>query len=50
MKKKMIVIPTVFAKLKTVKDVVREMSEKRRFRTLFGSQHVKVPQTLFRST
>ena len=42
----MIVIPTLFRKLETVKDIVRPLSKKHRFRTPFDSQHVKGPQTL----
>ena len=37
----MIVIINVFPKLKTVKDVVRQMSKEPRFRTPFNSQRVK---------
>ena len=42
LKKKIIVIGNVFAKLETVKNFVRPLSKKRRFRTSFDSQHVKV--------
>ena len=35
----MIVIANVFPKLQTMKDLVRQLSENRRFRTLFDSQH-----------
>ena len=35
------VIPHVFPKLQTVKDLVRPLSKKRRFRTSFDSQLVK---------
>ena len=42
----MIVITNVFPKLKTDKDMVREMSKKPCFRIPFGSQHFKGPQTL----
>ena len=52
--KKMIVIATLFWKVQTVKvwkvqtlkDLVRPISKKHRFRTSFDSQHVKGPQTL----
>ena len=40
-KKKMIVIANVFSKLQTVKDLVRPLSKRRRFRTPLDSQHVK---------
>ena len=49
LEKKMIVIPTLFHKLQTVKDLVRPLSEKHRFRTLFHSQRVKMAQTLVKS-
>ena len=49
-KKKMIVIPTLFRKLQTVKDLVRPLSKKHRFRTPFDSQHVKWSQTLAKSS
>ena len=39
----------VFPKLRTAKDVVRELSKKPRFRTLFDSQHTKVYQTWLKS-
>ena len=38
--KKKIVIPHVFPKLQIVKDLLRALSKKRRFRTSFSSQHV----------
>ena len=38
----MIVIANVFAKLETVKNLVRPFSKKRRFETSFDSQHVKL--------
>ena len=47
--KKMIVIATLFRKLQTVKDLVRRLSEKHRFKALFDSQHVKGSQTLVTS-
>ena len=47
LKKKMMVIANVFLRLPTVKDLVRPLSEKRRFRTSFDSQHVKVTQNLW---
>ena len=45
----MIVKTNVFPKLKTVKDVVRQMSKEPRFRTPFDSQQVKGSQTLVKS-
>ena len=45
----MIFIGIVFTKLQTVKDLVRPLSKKRRFRTPFESQHVKGPQTIVKS-
>ena len=39
----------VFLKLQTVKDLVRPLSNNRRFRTCFDSQHVKGFQTLVKS-
>ena len=45
----MIVIPTFFQKLQTVKDLVKPLSKKHRFRTTFDSQHVKRSQTLVKS-
>ena len=45
----MIVIVTLLLKLQAVKDLVRPLSEKHRFRTTFDSQHVKGFQTLVRS-
>ena len=49
-KKKMIVIANVFPQLKTVKNLVRPLFKKRRFRTSFDSQHVKGSQTLVKSS
>ena len=49
LKKKMIVIANVFLNSQTVKILVRALSKKRRFRTRFGSQHVKPPQILVKS-
>ena len=46
LEKNVIVIANVFPRLQTVKDLVRPLSKKRRFRTSFGSQHVKGSQTL----
>ena len=43
LKKKMIVIANVFPKLKTVKDLVRPLAKKHRFRTPLDNQHVKAP-------
>ena len=45
----MIVIANVLRKLQTVKDLVRLLSKKSRFRTRFDSQHVKGSQTLLKS-
>ena len=47
--KKMIVIANVFPKLQTVKILVRPLSKKRPFRTLFEIQHVKASQMLVKS-
>ena len=49
LKKKMIVIAILFWKLQTVKDLVRPLSKKHRFRTSFETQHVKLCQTLVKS-
>ena len=49
LKKNMIVIANLFPKLKTVKKLVGPLSKKSRFRTCFGSQHVKVSQILAKS-
>ena len=46
----MIVIGTLFRKLQTVKDLVKPLSEKHRFGTLYDSQHVKRFQTLVKSS
>ena len=48
-KKRMMVIANVFPKLQTVKNFVRLLRKKRRFRTSFDSQHVKVSKTLAKS-
>ena len=48
-RKKKIVIANVFLKLQTLKDLVRELSKKRRFRIFFESQHVEGSQTLVKS-
>ena len=45
----MIVIANAFPKLQTLKNLVRTLSKKRRFRTSFDSQHVKRSQTLVKS-
>ena len=45
-KKKKIVIGYVFLKLQTVKDLLRALTNKRRFRTCFESQHLKGSQHL----
>ena len=46
LKEKMIVIANVFRKLQTVKIFVTKFSQEDRFKTPFGSQHVKAPQLL----
>ena len=46
----MIVRANVFPNLQTVKDLVRSLTKKRRFRTHFDSQHVKESQTLEKSS
>ena len=46
----MIVRANVFPNLQTVKDLVRPLTKKRRFRTHFDSQHVKESQTLEKSS
>ena len=46
----MIFIAIAFPKLQTVKDSVRPLSKKRRFRTPFESQHVKGHQTFVKSS
>ena len=48
--KKMIVIATLFRNLHTVKDLVRPLSEKHRFKALFDSQHANGFQTLVKSS
>ena len=45
----MIVIPTLFRKLHTVKELDRPLFEKYRLRTSFESQHIKGSQTLVKS-
>ena len=45
----MIIIPTLFRKLQTVKDLVRPFSQKHHFGTAFDSQHVKEFETLVES-
>ena len=49
LKKKMIVIATFLRNLQAVKDLLRFLSKKHCFRTLFDSQHVKGSQTLVSS-
>ena len=49
LKEKNIVISNVLLKLQTVKDLVRSLSKKHRFRTSFNSQHVKGSQTFAKS-
>ena len=45
----MTLIVSVFPKLQTRKDLVRQMSKKLRFRTPFDSQHVKESQRRMKS-
>ena len=45
----MIVVGNVFPKLQTLKIFVRTLSQEHRFRTGFGSQHVKAFQLLAKS-
>ena len=49
LKEKVIVIPNVFPKLQTVKNLVRTLSKENRFRTGFGSQYVKASEILVKS-
>ena len=49
LKENMIVIANLFPKLQTVKDFVRRLSKKPRFRTRFNSQYVQVSQILAKS-
>ena len=49
MKVKIIVIANVFSKLQTVKNLIRTLSKERRFRTGFGSQHVKSSEILVKT-
>ena len=49
LREKMIIIANVFPKYQTVKILVRPLSKKRRFRTRFESQRVKVLQLLWKS-
>ena len=42
----MIIIATLFRKLQTVKDLVRPLFQKHRFRKLFGSHMLKGPKLL----
>ena len=46
LKEKVIVIGNVFSKLQTVKIFLRKLSQEHRFRTGFGSQHMKASQIL----
>ena len=47
--KKKIIIANVFPKLRTVEDLVKSLSKKRRFRTSFDSEHVKGSKTIVKS-
>ena len=49
LKKKILPIVYVFPKMQAARDVVKQMSKKHRFRTLFDSRHVKVFQRLVKS-
>ena len=49
LKEKMIVIANVFPKLQTVKNLIRPISKKRRFRTRFDSQHFKASEIFVKS-
>ena len=49
LKEKMIVIANVFPKFQTVKNFLRPLFKKSRFRTRFDSQHVKVSRILAKS-
>ena len=42
----MMVIANVFPKLRTLKNLVKQLSKKRRFGTRFDSQYVKVSEIL----
>ena len=44
----MIWTPALFRKLQTVKDLIRLLSKKHRFRIPFDCQHVKVTETLLK--
>ena len=46
LKEKIVVIPSVFPKLQTVRSFVRKLSQEDRFRKGYGSQHVKVSEML----
>ena len=46
LKKKMIVIPILFRKLLTMKDLLKPLSKKHRSRKPFDSEHVKLSQFL----
>ena len=48
-KKRMIVKANEFPNLQTVKNLLRDLSKKRRFGTRFDSQHVKASQILVKS-
>ena len=49
LKKKLIVIATVYPKSQTVKILVSPFSKKRRFRTRFENEHVKASEILAKS-
>ena len=50
LEKKMMVIANVFPKLRTVKNFVTPLCKTRRFGTRLDSRHVKVSQTLAKSS
>ena len=45
----MIATATLFRKLNTVRELVKPLFKKHRFRTTFDSQHIKGSQTLVKS-
>ena len=49
LKKKKMILITLFSEFKTIKDVVRQVSKKRRFRAPFNSQLIKGSQTRVKS-
>ena len=49
LKKKKMILITLFSEFKTIKDVVRQVSKKRRFRAPFNSQLIKGSQARVKS-